>query len=45
MVAGSLRIIPCPDVIVVDVEHTFTNKTYFICPHNVPSKKSSFAVC
>jgi hypothetical protein len=33
--ADSMRIIPCPEVTVVDVEHTLTRKMRSICPHNV----------
>jgi hypothetical protein len=30
--AKSMRIIPCPEVTVVDVQHTITRKTCFVCP-------------
>jgi hypothetical protein len=33
--ADSKRIIPCPEVTVVDVEHTITRKTRFVCPQNI----------
>jgi hypothetical protein len=32
---GGIRIIPCPEMFVVEVEHTLTRKTYFACPQNV----------
>jgi hypothetical protein len=34
MFAGSMRIIACPEVTVVDVEHTLTHKTWLVCPQN-----------
>jgi hypothetical protein len=33
--ADSMRIIPCPEMTFVDVEHTITRKTRFVCPQNV----------
>jgi hypothetical protein len=30
-----MRIVPCPQVIVVDVEHTLTRKACVVCPQNV----------
>jgi hypothetical protein len=33
--AETVRIIPSPEVTVVDVEHTFTCVIHFICPHNI----------
>jgi hypothetical protein len=35
MFMDSMRIIPCPEVTVVDVEHTLTYKTCIVCPQNV----------
>lgn len=32
--AKRMKIIPCPEVTVVDVEHTLTRKTHFVCPQN-----------
>jgi hypothetical protein len=29
-----MRIFPCPEVTVVDPEHTLTSKTHFVCPQN-----------
>jgi hypothetical protein len=28
----SMRIFPCPEVAVVDVEHTFTRERHLVCP-------------
>jgi hypothetical protein len=33
--ADSMRIIPCPEVTAVDVEHILTRKIHFVCPQNV----------
>jgi hypothetical protein len=39
MFADSMRIIPCQDVTVVDIEHTLTSKTRFVSPQNVVKKE------
>jgi hypothetical protein len=41
--SDNLKVIHCPEMSVVDVEHTLTLKTCFVCPQNV--KKNSSAVC
>jgi hypothetical protein len=37
--ADSVRITPCPEVTVVDAEHTLTRKTRFVCPQNIAQKE------